>query len=284
MVVERRMHPWRRIRIGAMALAAAGVALASVALAAGGFGGVPVRPPGEASPAGGHRSGSAFLVAPGLLVTNAHVVLPCRTQGLPIGVAGHPGPWRILAEEPAADLALLRGPAAAAELPLALSAAPRLPRGAVVLALGFPAAAGLQASQGPLRRATLTVHDPEGGRAVSFRVTDRQGQEVEVSWEDGLRYFGADQAARLRWRLEIEAPSAGGSSGGPLLDAAGNVVGVVYAGTGGATSAVPLADLRDFLAAAGVVPRLRPPPVAGAVPDWPALRDRAAPAMRRVTC
>ncbi|WP_160000669.1 serine protease [Roseomonas sp. 18066] len=272
------------MRIGAAVLAAL-LAAAGVAMAAGGFRAAPPRLTlVETLPAGAHRSGSAFLVAPGLLVTNAHVVLPCRAQGLAVRVAGQPGPWRILAEEPAADLALLRGPAAPDDLPLALSAAARLPRGAPVLALGFPAAAGLQASQGPLRRATLTVHDPEGGRAVSFRVTDRQGQEVEVSWEDGLRYFGEDQAGRLRWRLEIDAPSAGGSSGGPLLDAAGNVVGVVYAGARGTSSAVPLADLRDFLASAGVVPRFRPPPAAGAAPDWAALRDRAAPAMRRVTC
>ncbi|WP_165694288.1 S1 family peptidase, partial [Teichococcus deserti] len=229
---------------------------AGVAVAGAGFRAPVPRPAVEEAPStGAHRSGSAFLVAPGLLVTNAHVVLPCRAQGLAVHIAGHPGPWRILAEEPAADLALLRGPAAPEDIPLALSAAARLPRGAAVLALGYPAAAGLQASQGPLRRATLTVHDPEGGRAVSFRVTDRQGQEVEVSWEDGLRYFGEDQAGRLRWRLEIDAPSAGGSSGGPLLDAAGNVVGVVYAGARGSSSAVPLADLRDFLAGAGVVPR-----------------------------
>ncbi|WP_419900177.1 S1 family peptidase [Roseomonas sp. USHLN139] len=262
-------------------LLAAGVALAGAGLrtppprAAG---------PDEALPAGAHRSGSAFLVAPGLLVTNAHVVLPCRAQGLALRVAGHPGPWHILAEERAADLVLLRGPAEPGDSPLPLSAALHLPRGAPVLALGYPAAAGLQASPGPLRRATLTVHDPEGGRAVSFRVTDRQGQEVEVSWEDGLRYFGEAQASRLRWRLEIDAPSAGGSSGGPLLDAAGNVVGVVYAGTPGGTSAVPLADLRDFLAGAGVMPRFRPPPPPGLAPDWVALRDRAAPALRRIVC
>ena len=50
----------------------------------------------------------------------------------------------------------------------------------------------------------------EGGHAVSFVMTDRQGREVEPGWEDGLRYFGAAQAERLRWRLEIAAPASGG--------------------------------------------------------------------------
>lgn len=276
-------------------------ALLAVLLAGGGVLGVRAAPgrllpagppdpaPAPASALTAHRSGTAFLVAPGRLVTNAHVVLPCRGQGLAVQVAGLPGPWRVLTEEAGTDLALLGGPAQPDDRPLALSAATRLPRGMPMLALGYPAAAGhaLQASLGPLRRAALTVHDPEGGRAVSFVVTDRQGQEMEVSWEDGLRYFGADKAERLRWRLEVEAPSAGGSSGGPLLDAAGSVVGVVYAGGRGTTSAVPLADLRDFLARAGVVPRFHAPAAGTAAmqpADWSALQDQARGAVHRITC
>ncbi|WP_307136287.1 serine protease [Pseudoroseomonas cervicalis] len=245
-------------------------------------------PPGAALQ--GHVSGSAFLVAPGLLVTNAHVVLRCREAGLPMQVAGQPGPWRVVAEAAVTDLALLAGPAGAADAPLPLSAAQRLARGMPVLAMGYPAQhpvqpgrGTLQASPGTLRRAALTVHAPEGGQAVSFTLTDRAGREMEASWEDGLRYFGADKAERLRWRLEIDAALAGGQSGGPVLDAAGNVVGVVYAGGPQGSSAVPLADLRDFLRQAGVAPLLRNPP-GGAPADWEAVRRRAGEAMRQVAC
>lgn len=243
-------------------------------------------PPGRALVVEGQVSGSAFLVAPGLLVTNAHVVLRCRAAGRPVQVAGQPGPWRVVAEAAVTDLALLSGPAGAADAPLPLSAAPRLARGLAVMALGYPAATGrgaLQASIGTLRRAALTVHEPEGGRAVSFILTDRAGREMEASWEDGLRYFGADKAERLRWRLEIDAASSAGHSGGPVLDAAGNVVGVVYAGGPQGSSAVPLADLRDFLWQAGVAPLQRSPAGGGAA-DWEAVRRRAAEAMRRVAC
>lgn len=230
--------------------------------------------------------GSAFLVAPGLLVTNAHVVLRCRAQGRPLEVAGQPGAWRVLTEESSTDLALLSGPSLG-EAPLALSAAQRLPAGMPVLVLGYPvrdgAPAALQAMPGQLRRAALTVHDPETGRAVSFVMTDRAGREVPARWEDGLRYFGANQADRLRWRLEIDAPSSGGSSGGPVLDAAGNVVGVVYAGAYGSTSAVPVEDLREFLSRLGVAPTFHTSGAALA-PNWTAVRSRAAQATRRIAC
>jgi S1-C subfamily serine protease len=235
-------------------------------------------------------SGSGFLVAPGLLVTNAHVVLRCRMAGMALRLPGHAGSWRLLREDDGTDLALLAGPATTGDAVLPLSAAQRLPRGMPVMALGFPTAVAdawpagrLRASTGQVQGAALTVHEPEGGRAVSFTMTDRQGRPVQPGWEDGLRYFGQNQANRLRWRLEIDATTAGGSSGGPVLDAAGNVVGVVYAGGGGLTSAVPLADLRDFLAAAGVVPLLRAPPGAAA-PDWRAVEAQAAAATRRIGC
>ncbi|MCQ4159929.1 serine protease [Roseomonas sp. GC11] len=278
------MQAWRRWLLAGLVVTGAG-ALWGGAQAVSGTGARPTaRTPWAA---GAHRTGSAFQVAPGLLVTNAHVVLRCRAEGLPVEVSGQPGPWRVLADESSNDLALLAGPAWHGDAPLPLSAAPRLPRGTPVMVMGYPATAGrpaaLQASNGQLRRAALTVHDPEAGRAVSFVMTDRNGQEVEANWEDGLRYFGADKADRLRWRLEIDAMAAGGSSGGPVLDGAGNVVGVVYAGGTGFTSAVPLADLREFLSRAGVVPMFRAPASHGPV-DWETVRRRAADGVKRIAC
>lgn len=234
-------------------------------------------------------SGSAFAVAPGMLVTNAHVALRCRAEGLPLQVEGRGGAWNVAMLDADADLALLQGPETA-EAVLPLSSALRLPRGTPVLAMGYPTSgterrfAGLlHSTRGAVLRATLTVHDPVGGRAVSFVMTDGKGREVEPSWDDGLRYFGTDQAARLRWRLEIDAPAGGGSSGGPVLDAGGQVVGVVYAGGRGLTAAIPLEDLRDLLARAGVTPTLRAP-AQDRNPDWEAVRNAAARALYRIAC
>lgn len=275
------MKSWKPVVLGV--LAAFGMVMAS-GLAIHGSAASPALPPPE--PAGDSVTGSAFLVGPGLLVTNAHVVLRCHAQGRPIHVAGMAGPWQVLTEENSIDLSLLSGPPSGDTF-LPLSTAQRLPRDMPVLALGYPALTQrpgqLEATPGRIRRAALTVHDPEGGRAVSFVMTDRQGQEVEARWEDGVRYFGADQADRLRWRLEIDAATGGGSSGGPVLDAAGNVVGVVYAGGRGSTAAVPLSDLRDLLARAGVAPLLRTP-AGTAAPDWGAVRARVAQAVRRISC
>lgn len=264
---------------------ATGVALAMLASSAW-----PSRPPAPSGqePVAGW-SGSAFAVAPGVLVTNAHVALRCTAQNLPLRVAGRAGFWQVAMLDADADLALLQGPEVG-EAVLPLSAALRLPRGTPVLAMGYPSsdtdrrrAGRLHSTRGAVLRATLTVHDPEGGRAISFVMRDRQGQEVEPSWEDGLRYFGLGQAGRLRWRLEIDAPAQGGSSGGPVLDAAGQVVGVVYAGGRGLTAAIPLDDLRHLLARAGVTPRLRTP-AREQEPDWDAVRDSAARALYRLAC
>lgn len=269
---------WLVAGVGGMVVAAIALGLAGPGRAA--------RPMALPQAEGPERiGGSAFLVAPGLLVTNAHVALRCRAQGRSLEVAGQPGAWRVLTEDSSTDLALLAGPGLGGS-PLSLSAAQRLPPGLPVLVLGYPLRDGnpgaLQARPGQIRRAALTVHDPETGRAISFVMTDRSGHEVPARWEDGLRYFGADKADRLRWRLEIDAPSSGGSSGGPVLDAAGNVVGVVYAGARGLTSAVPLEDLREFLARAGVAPLFRT--AAAAAPDWQAVQARAAQATHRISC
>lgn len=269
-----------------LGLIVAGAVLAALGAGASAWTGRAVPAPLPA--AAGGFSASAFAVAPGVLVTNAHVALRCQAQDRPLRVEGQGGPWQLAMLDADADLALLRGPAGGMSV-LPLSAGLRLPRGTPVLALGFPMtdeprrAGMLRAARGMVLRAALTVHDPAGGQAVSFVATDQNGQEVAPSWDDGLRYFGAAQAERLRWRLEIGAPAAGGSSGGPVLDAAGQVVGVVYAGGRGLTAAIPLEDLRALLARAGVVPLLRPPSHA-ATTDWDALEDGAARGVARITC
>lgn len=250
----------------------------------------PAKPP----PRGG-LAGTAFAVAPGMLVTNMHVTQGCRREGRTLQLGGLGGAWTILAEDPETDLALL-GPGAGAapggpgDTVLPVSSAALLARGTPVMTLGFPAAAAgpsgrLHSTTGQVLRAALTIHDPAAGRGASFVARNPRGQEVVATWDDGLRYFGAQQADRLHWMLEIDVVVPEGNSGGPLLDGAGNVVGVVYAGDRQRhlTAVVPLNDLRAFLRQAGVVPRFGVRSLA-TNPDWSAVRSSAAAAVYRVFC
>ena len=254
---------------------------------------MPVRPPGPARETG--LAGTAFAVAPGVLVTNTHVTQGCRRQGRAIQVSGLGGAWQVLAEDPETDLALLgfsTGTALSGPAPgdtvLPVSSARLLPRGAPVMTLGYPiegASGRLHSATGQVLRAALTIHDPAAGRGASFVAQNQRGQEVVATWDDGLRYFGEQQADRLHWMLEIDAVVSEGNSGGPVLDGAGNVVGVVYAGDRQRrlTAVVPLDDLRGLLRRADIVPRFGVRSLV-ANPDWSAVRTGAAPAVHRVFC
>lgn len=236
-------------------------------------------------PVGG-IAGTATGIAPDLLLTNSHVVRGCR--GREIQVAGLPGPWQVRHEDADADLALLAGPAGSGNATLPLSGSNRTPRGLAVAVLGFAADGsekGPGVSAGEVLRAGLTIRDAAGRRAGGFVLHDRSGREVQPSWEDGLRYYGAALADRLRWTLEVDAAVAPGSSGGPVLDGAGNLVGLVFAGDPGRrlTAVVPLSDVREFLDAARVAPRIgtRLPT---SHPDWQRITEAADAAVYRIRC
>ena len=134
-----------------------------------------------------------------------------------------------------------------------------------------------------MQRSALTVHQPEAGTSISVITTSTSGQDVDPRWSDGLAYFGLKNADRLRWIVEIAAITGHGDSGGPVVDGAGNVVGVIFAGSPdqAQTSAVTLDDLRDFLLTAGVTPNFAAPPER---PDWQRATDHAAPSIVRVGC
>lgn len=136
-------------------------------------------------------SGTGFVVAPGRIMTNHHVVERCqemrarRQDGTDVAA-------RVLASDRTRDLAILGvdgdvGPA------LAFRGSPPPRRGETVVTYGFPLAGLL--SSGP----TLTTGD--------------------ISALAGL----ADDARQI----QISAPVQPGNSGGPLLDMSGLVVGVV---------------------------------------------------------
>ena len=138
-------------------------------------------------------SGTGFVVAPGMLLTNNHVVAGCgRMVARNANQAEQTA--HVLATDTRRDLALLAvtssfGP------PLVFRAAPDVRRGDTVVTYGFPLSGLL--SSGP----TLTT----GAVSALSGLRDNQ-----------LNY-------------QISAPVQPGNSGGPLLDGQGNVIGVVVA-------------------------------------------------------
>jgi S1-C subfamily serine protease len=157
----------------------------------------PPLPPGSgpfgAVPDGGRArsSGTGFAVGPGRIMTNHHVVEGCTEMRVRTS-NGVEFQASVQAMDQRRDLALLvaRGDVGP---PLRFRASPGIRRGEPVVTYGFPLAGLL--SSGP----TLTTGD--------------------VSALSGLR--------DNQQQFQISAPVQPGNSGGPLLDLAGNVVGVV---------------------------------------------------------
>lgn len=179
-------------------------------------------------------SGSGFVVAPGRALTNHHVIDGCQRVAFRTA-QGQVVAARVLAADPRRDLALLgyegeAGPA------LRFREGPPVARGEAVVTYGFPLSGVL--SSGP----TLTTGD--------------------ISALAGLR----DNPVHF----QISAPVQPGNSGGPLLDAQANVVGVVVSKlnamriaqmTGGdipqnVNFAIKGAEARQFLRDAGTMPTL----------------------------
>jgi S1-C subfamily serine protease len=141
-------------------------------------------------------TGSGFVVAPGYVVTNAHVIAGGRTIRV-IGTSGTHDATAVLFD-PDFDIALLYVPDLRAP---ALRFATRDPvRGAAGAALGYP-------NGGPLRIVAAAV-------AGSYSAV---GRDI---------YAGKQVRREI---LEIRADIERGNSGGPLMLADGTVGGVVFA-------------------------------------------------------
>lgn len=141
------------------------------------------------------QEGSAFVVGSGAVVTNAHVVAGEKATSVVVGAQTYPA--TVVYFDPTYDLAVLRtaaplGPALAIDA----STAPAGTKAAVV---GYP-------EDGP-----LTV-DPA---AVSQELT-AQGRNIY------------DEGTVTRQVLQIDAGVEPGNSGGPLVGATGQVIGVVF--------------------------------------------------------
>lgn len=191
-----------------------------------------------------YGSGSGFVVAPNLVVTNAHVVAPAR-QRPEYGVAIVPPQGdglvtaRIIRYSPLSELALLevRGQE---DLPaLTISTVEPSPGDAVV-ALGYPDVDYQGAEGADLLRPTPASRT--SGRIAALRDRAPTGDQIPT--------------------INHEAVISSGSSGGPLLDECGRVLGVNSWHVSGADTretrgvSTRAAQLLQFLDEAGISPTL----------------------------
>ena len=165
------------------------------------------------------QEGSAFVIAPGALLTNAHVVAGEPTTS--VVVDGQDYPATVVYFNPTYDLAVLRTTAPlAASLTLDASTAPSGTQAAVV---GYP-------EDGPLSVAPA---------AVAAQLT-AQGRNIY------------NEGTVTREVYQIDANVQPGNSGGPLVDASGQVIGVVF------SRSTAYSDVGYALASPGVRARVLP--------------------------
>lgn len=191
-----------------------------------------------------YGSGSGFVVAPNRVVTNAHVVAAAR-QRPEFGVAVVPPHGdglltaRIVFYQPLLELALLEF-SGGDDLPaLTISTVSPNP-GDAVLALGYPDVDYQGASGADLLRPTPASRT--SGRIAALRDRAPTGDQIPT--------------------INHEAVISSGSSGGPLLDECGRVLGVNAWHVSGADTretrgvSTRAAQLLQFLDEAGISPNL----------------------------
>ena len=216
-----------------------GLVLAAALLACA----IPTAPRAEVAVArvtGGDRYGAGVVwsARDGLVLTALHTVEAAAE--LRVSVGGAPEvPARLVEADPALDLALLRASGPLGPAtPLALRSSPLVP-GDRVRMLGYPRLRAV---------------------AAEARVLDPSRRFA------GARY------------LELAGQAEPGASGGPVIDAAGAVVGIVdvVLTDRGSTLAIPIdAALVRFPVGARETPPLAPPPVAAGDAGQGAARLRA---------
>jgi len=148
------------------------------------------------------QEGSGFVVAPGLVVTNAHVVAGIASPDVIDATGRHPATAALF--DPRLDIAVLRVPGLA-DLPLTVDDA-IVGRGTTGVVMGFPGGGPLTARK--------------AGVAAAFDAV-------------GLDIYGTSQTTREIYQLDAVVQP--GNSGGPLVAsgdptiADGTVIGVVFA-------------------------------------------------------
>ncbi|ANU07540.1 Serine protease [Paraurantiacibacter namhicola] len=211
--------------------------------------------------------GTGFAVTPERIITNAHVVAEARDDAtLAIGIVpsdgGEPVYGRLIAYSPRNDLALIATTADMDLPPLTLAGNASVDSGPVV-SIGYPfnvdAAQGLQMADFFRPQPPVKANGTLSGRRPSRRF-------------DTLLHT---------------ASIARGSSGGPLVDECGRVLGVNSFGTntGGPDAefffAVSMKELLPFLRANEITPRINSMPCRSLAELEAEERDRAEAAQRK---
>ncbi|MBY0564200.1 MAG: serine protease [Hyphomonadaceae bacterium] len=191
-----------------------------------------------------YGSGSGFVVAPNLVVTSAHVIAPARQSGdfgVAIVLPAGDGLLQatIVRYSPLTELALLEFRGGPAVTPLTLSTVePQAGDG--VVALGYPDVDYQGASGADLLRPAPPSRT--SGQIASLRDRAPTGEPIPS--------------------INHQAVISSGSSGGPLLDECGRVIGVNSWHVSGADTretrgvATRTTQLLEFLDQAGVTPTL----------------------------
>lgn len=143
------------------------------------------------------QEGTGWVVAPERVVTNAHVVAGVDSPDVQVGGQGPHLAGRVVLFDPDRDLAVIAVPELDAP---ALPVGQDLGRGDSAVVAGFPL-------DGPYRSEAARVR----------QVLDARGEDI----------YGDPGVVRTVYSLFTRVEP--GNSGGPLLDAQGNVVGVVFA-------------------------------------------------------
>ncbi len=141
--------------------------------------------------------GSGWVVSPGRVATNAHVVAGSDRVRVSVGGTGRERTARVVAFDPRRDVAVLEVPGLEAP---AMPLGPPLDQGDAAVVAGFPGDDGLWV----------------GGARVRDVLT-AQGADI----------YGNPGVVREVYSLRAQVRR--GSSGGPVLDPSGAVVGMVFA-------------------------------------------------------
>lgn len=185
--------------------------------------------------------GSGFQIALAgkkYIVTNGHVCDSIKNQGAVISQGIKTWKRRIIGQSMETDLCFVEG---IEELP-SLTLGTDRGRFERILVVGHP---------------FLQPATPQVGRILAEKIIkirthkeERECRGPNYKWEEVFSYFGSyDVCTRSIRSIMTTSPVFPGSSGSPVVNFWGQVVGVIFAGdfSGRTSYYVPVSDLEDFL-------------------------------------